>query len=279
MNLVARKLGLAAMTFVLVGVLAACGGGTDIAPSQPVVSGSGSGAATLGATDFGPTSRVAAVVGSVQAAGATVVDEVVTFDAAGLAVLAHGQVSTAGFTLTGPGGVPVYGNQGSNSSCVTDVPPCDFWIDDPVGGVVQARVGGAIPLAPATLLADYSYNERLLTYNVSLIFASGQSVVVTMYHLPSRAAAPLTITQSAPSPPLSPYPLAFNVLVQTNLTTSDQRATYQLIGDPSDLVTLTRIDLTNETNPCLAGDVTGLVQSLSSGDRLPIDASFETPGC
>lgn len=280
MSFVVRRSRVAsAVVAVVFGCLAACGGGTDIAPSQPVVTGNGSGTARLGANDLGATSQVRAVVASVQSAPATAVDEVVSFDAAGLAVLLHGQVSTAGFTLTGPGGVPVYGNQGSNSTCVTDVPPCDFWIEDPVAGLIQARLGGPVPLAPATLLADYTYNERLLSYNVSLIYANGQSVVVTLYHLPSRPVPPVTITQEASSPPLAPYALAFNVVVQTNLTTSDQRVTYQAVGDPSNLVTLTRVDLANESDPCLAGDVTALVQSLSGSEQLPLDASFETPGC
>ena len=268
---------LAALGAVL--MLAACGGGTDIAPSQPAVTGLGSGTVQLGGLNLGATTQVDAGVNAAQAAVGTAVDEVVSFESNGYARLNSGSLRSPIVTLTGPGGAPVY-VQGTTSACVTDVPPCDFWLEDAVVGLLQARSGGPIPLAPATVLADYTFNARLLTITVGLTYPSGQFVDLSIFNVPAGAGPPLSTTAVSAFAPIAPYPLAFNATVLTNLTTLAEREQFDAADDPANLLTLTRLDLTNEADPCVAGDATVLMRNVADPTLTEVlDVSFESPGC
>lgn len=279
MSHVARSCRLpASLALACLALTLGCGGGTDIAPSAPVVEGDGFAQATVAARDFGRTEQLSAGVQSVQNVVTTATDEVVSFGTNGFANLAHGSLSSLIVVLTGPGGAPVH-VQGPTSACVSDVPPCDFWLEDVAAGVLQARTGGPIPAAPATLLADYSYNARLLTVTIGVTFPDGQYVTIQVFHLADGMPVPLTILPVVDSPPATPYPLAFNVVVQTNLTTSGSREVLQAFDDPANSLTVTRLDLTNEALPCVAGDLTVKLRVSGNPTEYDMDCSFEAPGC
>ncbi len=257
----------------------ACGGGTDIAPSQPVVAGQGSATVLFAGLDLGATSQVDAGVDFVQAAVTSATDEVVTFGSNGFARLDNGSLRSPVVNLTGPGGTPTY-LQGTNSTCVNDVPPCDFWLEDAAVGLLQARTGGPIPLAPGTVLADYTFNARLLTLVVGLTYPSGQFVRLTIYHVPAGAGPILSTSAIAASAPLPPFPVEFNATVLTNLTTLANRRQFDAADDPGNLLTLTQLDLSDEADPCVGGDVTVLTRDTADPTRTELlDASFESPGC
>lgn len=270
--------------------IVACGGGTDIAPSEPSIDGVGSASVLLGTLDLGASTQVDAGVSGVVNAPGTVTDEVVTVRPDGFIVLANGSLSSPIVTLTGPGGAPTY-CQGVNAACVgtptcavppstTPTIPCDFWLADASVGLLQVSPSGTIPAAPATLEADYSFSNRLLTLGVGVTFPNGQFVTLTIFNLASTAVPPRTINLTVSTAPAAPHPEAFYVSAQTNLTRPTGRELFTTIeGDPANTLTLTDIDLTNEANPCVAG--TGSVQVRSDADPTPVtlDFSFAAPGC
>jgi hypothetical protein len=263
-------------------LLGGCGGGTDIAPSDPIIEGQGFAAGALGSRDFGESSQVDAGVASVQASAATATNEAVTIRADGYGVLAHGLLSSPIVTLTGPGGVPTY-CQGLTAACagtptcgVPPTIPCDFWLADAGAGLIQVSPTGTI--APgSTVEADYSYNSRLLTIDIGVTFPSGQFLTILVYHVPSVVSLPLDLTQTVSSPPSAPYPMAFSVILQTNLTTSGSREILTSIDTPGNLLHFTRLDLSNEGEPCLEGTLNVTVDA--SPTPLVVTASFRTPGC
>ena len=262
-------------------LLGGCGGGTDIAPSDPLIEGQGFAAGALGSRDFGESSQIDAGVASVQASAATATNEPVTIRPDGYGLFQHGLLSSPIIGLTGPGGAPVY-CQGLTASCVgtptCGVPPttpCDFWLADATAGLIQVSPTGTIPPG-AVVEADYSYNSRLLTIDIGITFPSGQFLTIIVYHVPSVVSLPLDLTQTVSSPPPSPYPMAFAVILQTNLATSGDREVLTSIDTPGNLLHFTRLDLTNEGSPCLEGT---LNVTMDGAPSQVVTASFRTPGC
>jgi hypothetical protein len=182
-----------------------CGGGTDIAPSSPVIEGEGFASATLAGRDFGASTQIDAGVSGVQNDVRTATD-LLTIRPDGYGVLSHGLLASLIVTVTGASGTPTY-CQGQNAGCV-GVPtcaippspvatiPCDFWVADATQGLLQVSPSGTLPAGTA-VSASYSYNERLLTLSIGLTFPSGQFISLVVFNLPSdataSAGAPITI--------------------------------------------------------------------------------------
>lgn len=252
-------------------LLLSCGGGTDVAPSQPTLDEGGFASASIATLDMGQTTLVDAGVSDVVNTTATQTGEAVTVRPDGYILLANGRLSSLLVTLTGPTGTPVY-CQGTRAV------PCDYFLADAIAGLIEVNPAGSIPPG-SDLLATYTYTRRLLEMNVGITFPDGHAVSLIIFNLPSSATAPVSSNVVVSSAPVSPFPIAFDVSVQTNLTRPTGRELLTALDDPANLLTLTDLDLTNEGDPCLAGTVTVLVRSDADPTPFTLDAAFETPGC
>jgi hypothetical protein len=269
--------------FACTTVLAGCGGGTDIAPSQPLPPGTGMASASLAGADFGSTQLVRALIeGVAPGSGQRIVvtDEVATVAPDGLVRLANGALLLEPVTVTEGGGPALA--QGADAGACT---PCDFWVQDDVLGVLRVSTTGS--LQPGDVVeVDYAYERQPLSVTVGVNFALGRSIQIRLFNVDADQTGPLTVTTISPSAPGGPsFPIAFTYGVAVDLT-QFQVQTFNAFDDPADpadnVLEITGMDLTNSLNPCIEGRLNGFVLDAAQPDPTnpyPISVTFSDPDC
>ena len=270
------RAGLAAL--VVAATCLGCGGGSEVAPANPIVRGDGSASIELDGVALPPTETVMTIVSEVGNL-AVPVTETVTL-VGDVAQLSRVPLSpTAPVTVTGVGSTPTY------------TPVDDYSVNTSLG-VLTRNPTGAIP-ANGTVVVSYTYNQRLVTVELGATLVSGADASVRVFNLQPPTGGPLTINTGASSPP-GDGSLAFATSLQTGLVQSTGQAVYVMVDncsapptDPIDCpvrneLTLLAYDISNELNPCIEGSLRATVHDSRSTDptsRSVLEMTFDDPDC
>lgn len=266
-------------------VLVGCGGGTEIAPSEPDVEGTGFASVSLDGVDLGSTRLVSSGVSDTLSLTTQVVGETVTFGGDDTAQLANGNISQgAVFRVAGLGGAPVYAEW-------DDVLLTGDYRIDRTTGLLTREATGAIP-AGDTVEVRYTFLTDHYSVTMGIVIALGARIEVNVHNLLVGEMAPITITQTS-SAPLGDGTKTFTVDAETEQTILVGRGRFITVDacstdtDPANCpvmnaVDVTMLDATNALNPCIGGSLAATVQDLNDSDstnRHVLLVDFDDPDC
>lgn len=283
---VRRFLGVALVAGLLVSVFVACGGGSEVAPANPVVVGVGTGSIRVDGQDLGGTQLVRAIVsasGTIEVA----VTETVTFSS-DTVQLAHRVLTGDPVSIVAVTGGETY-EEGDHFSVVrasgtlTRVPA-----PDPAGAPSPLT---PIPLGEA-MSVSYRYLAPLLTVQADIVLSTGAEGSVTLFNVPPPDGAGLVINESAGIAPADGS-LAFNATLDTDLLESVGKHTYVLVetcelpADPTDCpvqneLVIDSYDVSNELDPCISGRLVATMRDTLNptlANRAVIEMTFDDPEC
>jgi hypothetical protein len=266
---------------VVAAALSACGGGSEVAPSTPIVEATGMATASIGGASLGGSELVTCGITRTSQAPAVVTDEVVTFTA-GTTRLANAPIVAGGVPIelfSGPGRTGTPYQEGTDFTATRSV------------GVLTRIAGSALPDG-TPLYASYTYLASRHDVEIGLTFPAGQWITLTVFNLTPTTPVPVTITASSITAP-GDGSLAFHAAAATNLTELATRTAYLLVTECSTVMdpvscpaanqlVLESFDLTNVLNPCIAGSVRGTLSDENDRDpsnRAVLDATFDDPSC
>lgn len=267
---------------------AGCGGGTEVAPSDPAPQGSGAATASLAGVDLGATQLVTATVGGAVGVRRSTTDEAVVVGSDMNAAVANAAMEpNPPAVVTDASGATTYTDAGDVASC--DAGLGDYFITF-TSGLIRICPGSSIT-AGQTLLVDYSYTASLPSLLVGVTFAQGSHVDLEVHDLEADETGPLTVNAVSLDPP-SDNSVAFHVTVKTNQTQpANQQVTYvtdstcSTPGAPGCPVVnelhLESVNLANRLNPCASGSATVAVyvEADPSSPREVFTFDFDDPSC
>ncbi|MEM7248947.1 MAG: hypothetical protein AAF533_26710 [Acidobacteriota bacterium] len=274
-----RLLAIAA-TCGLLSLTLGCGGGTDVAPANPSVEGSGSSSISLDGMVTGTSPLVSTVVTVPTGTPANVMmTEQVTFTGSPpVANLSRSNVVAAG------GMAP----QARLLDGTMLLQATDYNVDAAIGRLVAVEPG---PIMDGTVVeVDYFFAEVLQTLTISVAVPAGDTLEIIVYNVPEVIPPGTVVEQSGLSAPSREDGMAFQVrygIDQPEIVGSDSLL-IDLNCDPDapmmECLGVNRLtfttDFSNLVDPCSMGSVQATVESETRpGRRFFLEADFDDPVC